>query len=76
MALSTKPVKKRDRLLAMIRNEDAASSAHRINRTVRYGEREQAGEGLREQIGAGIMEDVQNHQINASEFYANYFATK
>ena len=28
------------------------------------------------QLGAGIMEDVQNHQINASEFYANYFATK
>ena len=63
MALSTKPVKKRDRLLAMIS----------INKTVRYrGETK----GLREQIGAGIMEDVQNHQINASEFYANYFATK
>ena len=30
----------------------------------------------KKQLGAGIMEDVQNHQINASEFYANYFATK
>ena len=53
MTLPTKPVQtKRDRLLAMIRNEDAASSAHRKNRIVKYRGRVQKGEGLREQIGA------------------------
>jgi len=29
-----------------------------------------------DQEGLGIMEDIQNHQTNASDYYANFFATK
>jgi len=32
--------------------------------------------GEKGQLGSGIMEDVQNHQTNATDYYANYFATK